>query len=189
MTKPNSKIWGVELLRVGPNFNQVAKAIWLGTSHKYSLRDAIDMVEHCPVVVMTGLTQKIANELKTYIEASGAECLVGEYEEPHRILYNVELLEFGPSKVEAMKLYRLMTDADMAATKEIFSSAPLTLCSLLTKERAEPVKRAFEDVGATVVLNRIESNISFSSPAPENNLTNKFIELLIQKFPYSRSSQ
>lgn len=72
--------------------------------------------------------------------------------EEEKTEFDVELTEIGANKVKVIKAVREATALGLKEAKELVDSAPKVVKSGVTKEEAETLKKALEEVGAKVTL-------------------------------------
>ena len=66
--------------------------------------------------------------------------------------FDVELTEVGSEKVKVIKAVRELTGLGLKEAKEVVDNAPKTLKEGIEKSEAEAIKKALEEVGATVEI-------------------------------------
>jgi len=66
--------------------------------------------------------------------------------------FDVVLKEIGSQKLQVIKTVRAHTNLGLKEAKAVVDSAPKAVKEAVTKEEAEKVKAALEEVGATVEL-------------------------------------
>ncbi len=66
--------------------------------------------------------------------------------------FNVVLTGFGEKKIQVIKVVRALTGLGLKEAKDLVDGAPGTVKEAVSKEEAEKVKSALEEVGATVEL-------------------------------------
>ena len=81
------------------------------------------------------------------VVAGGAAAEVEEQTE-----FNVVLESAGSEKIKVIKTVRELTGLGLKEAKEVVDGAPSTLKEGIEKAEAEAIKKALEEVGATVVL-------------------------------------
>ena len=115
---------------------------------------------------IVGLTLLQAKELADYLKdvhgiepaaggavvamapAAGGEAAAAE----EKTSFDVVLKEAGDQKIKVIKEVRGATGLGLKEAKELVDNAPKTLKEGMSKEDAEALKKALEDVGATVEL-------------------------------------
>jgi len=66
--------------------------------------------------------------------------------------FNVVLKDFGPKKIEVIKVVRQITNLGLKEAKELVEGAPSNVVEAVSKEVAEDTKGKLEAVGAVVEL-------------------------------------
>jgi large subunit ribosomal protein L7/L12 len=66
--------------------------------------------------------------------------------------FDVMLQEFGPKKINVIKVVRQLTPLGLKEAKDLVESAPAPVLEAVSKEAAEDAKAKLEDAGATVEL-------------------------------------
>ena len=64
--------------------------------------------------------------------------------------FNVVLKDFGPKKIEVIKVIRQLTNLGLKEAKELVESAPTNVMEAVAKEVAEDAKAKLTEVGAVV---------------------------------------
>lgn len=139
----------------GPEKIEVIKIVRQYTN--LGLKEAKDLVESAPGAVCSGLTGVAAEAMKRAIEASGGLAEItggsgfgwtaeGSDREPK---YEVFLSDLGSEKIEVIKVVRQYTNLGLKEAKELVESAPVAVCSGLSREAAENMWQGLVHVGAT----------------------------------------
>jgi len=87
------------------------------------------------------------------VSAVPAEAAVAPTEE--KSVFNIELKEVGPKKIEVIKLVRDMTEKGLKDSKDLVDAAeksPKIIKENVKKEEAEDIKKKFEAAGAKIEL-------------------------------------
>jgi len=66
--------------------------------------------------------------------------------------FTVVLKDFGPKKIEVIKVIRQLTNLGLKEAKELVESAPTNVMEAVAKEVAEDAKAKLSEVGAVVEL-------------------------------------
>ncbi len=66
--------------------------------------------------------------------------------------FDVMLQEFGPKKINVIKVVRQLTPLGLKEAKDLVESVPAPVLEAVSKEAAEDAKAKLEDAGATVEL-------------------------------------
>jgi len=72
--------------------------------------------------------------------------------EEEKTEFDVELTEFGASKLNVIKVIRESTGLGLKEAKELVEGAPKMVKEAATKQEAEDIKKKLEDQGAKVTL-------------------------------------
>jgi len=72
--------------------------------------------------------------------------------EEEKTEFDVELTEFGASKLNVIKVIREITGLGLKEAKELVEGAPKMVKEAATKQEAEDIKKKLEDQGAKVTL-------------------------------------
>jgi len=114
---------------------------------------------------LVNLTVKEVNELATVlkdeygIEPAAAAVAVAaapaagaEAAEEEKTSFNVELTEVGDNKLKVVKAVKEACGLGLKEAKDLVDGAPAVIKEGLSKEEAENLKKAIEEVGAKVTL-------------------------------------
>jgi large subunit ribosomal protein L7/L12 len=113
---------------------------------------------------ISGLTLIEASQLVKLLESKlgvsaaapvamvGAAPVVEAEEEEEQTEFNVVLNDFGPKKIEVIKVVRQLTSLGLREAKEMVEGAPSNVLEAVNKEVAEDAKAKLEAVGAVVAL-------------------------------------
>jgi large subunit ribosomal protein L7/L12 len=112
---------------------------------------------------ISGLTLMEASELvklledKLGVSAAAPVAMMGampaaaaEEEEEEKTEFNVVLQDFGPKKINVIKVVRQLTNLGLKEAKDLVESAPANVLEAVGKEVAEDAKSKLEDAGAKV---------------------------------------
>lgn len=66
--------------------------------------------------------------------------------------FDVILKEFGPQKIQVIKVVRSLTDLGLKEAKALVDEAPKPVKTGISKEEAEEIKKKLEEVGAKVEI-------------------------------------
>ena len=72
--------------------------------------------------------------------------------EEEKTEFDVELTEVGAEKVKVIKVVREITGLGLKEAKEVVDNAPKALKEGIEKSEAEAIKKALEEVGATIEI-------------------------------------
>ena len=82
------------------------------------------------------------------VVAAGA----GAAAEEEKTEFDVVLANVGSEKIKVIKVVRELTGLGLKEAKEVVDNAPKTLQEGIEKSEAEAIKKALEEVGATVEI-------------------------------------
>jgi ribosomal protein L7/L12 len=145
----------VFLVSTGPKKIEVIKVIRAYTD--LGLKEAKDLAESAPVVVWSGVAGDNAENMKRDLENAGATAQVRadsgtgtmKTDSESGPSYSVTLDDYGPEKIEVIKVIRNYTGLGLKEAKDLVESAPGAVCSGLTKEIAEKMIQDLGRLGAT----------------------------------------
>jgi large subunit ribosomal protein L7/L12 len=83
---------------------------------------------------------------------SAAPAAAAAVVEEEKTEFDVELTEFGASKLNVIKVIRELTGLGLKEAKELVEGAPKLVKEGATKQEAEDMKKKLEDQGAKVTL-------------------------------------
>jgi large subunit ribosomal protein L7/L12 len=124
------------------------------------LKEAKELVESAPRTVCSGISREAAENMKTELDHAGALAEItggsafgwSPKDSDSSPGYAVILVDLGPQKIEVIKVIRAYTDLGLKEAKDLAESAPGTVCSGVTREVAEDMKRDLENAGATAQI-------------------------------------
>ncbi|MCK4871765.1 MAG: 50S ribosomal protein L7/L12 [Phycisphaerales bacterium] len=113
---------------------------------------------------LSELTLKQAVDLSDYMKdtygiepaAGGAVMMAGpaggQVEEEEQTSFDVTLEAFGEKKIQVIKIVRELTSLGLKEAKELVDNVPKLLKEGVSKEEADKVKEAIEEVGGSVKI-------------------------------------
>jgi large subunit ribosomal protein L7/L12 len=113
---------------------------------------------------ISGLTLMEASELvkmledKLGVSAAAPVAMMGAMpaaeaeEEEEQTEFNVVLQDFGPKKINVIKVVRQLTNLGLKEAKDLVESAPANVLEAVGKEVAEDAKAKLEEAGAKVAV-------------------------------------
>lgn len=120
---------------------------------KLTTEEFIAAIKELSVTELNDLVKAIEDEFGVSASAgvvvAGAAAAAPEEEKTE---FDVELTEYGASKVKVIKVVRDATGAGLKEAKDLVESAPKVIKEGVSKEEAEELKKKLEDVGAKVTL-------------------------------------
>lgn len=84
--------------------------------------------------------------------AAGGAAAAEAEEVEEQTEFNVVLKDFGPKKIEVIKVIRQLTNLGLKEAKDLVESAPTNVMEGVSKEVAEDAKAKLTEVGAVVEL-------------------------------------
>ncbi|MGC9399780.1 MAG: 50S ribosomal protein L7/L12 [Anaerolineae bacterium] len=112
---------------------------------KLTLMEASELVEALEEKLGVSAAAPVA---MAAMPAGGAEAAPEE----EQTEFDVVLQDFGPKKINVIKVVRQLTPLGLKEAKELVESAPAPVLEAVSKEAAEDAKAKLEDAGATVEL-------------------------------------
>jgi len=112
---------------------------------KLTLMEASELVEALEEKLGVSAAAPVA---MAAMPAGGAEAAPEEGQTE----FDVVLQDFGPKKINVIKVVRQLTPLGLKEAKELVESAPAPVLEAVSKEAAEDAKAKLEDAGATVEL-------------------------------------
>ena len=112
---------------------------------------ALTLMEASQLVKL--LEDKLGVSAAAPVAMMGGAAQVAEAEpEEEQTEFNVVLKDFGPKKIEVIKVVRQLTSLGLREAKEMVESAPSNVMESVGKEAAEDAKGKLEAAGAVVEL-------------------------------------
>lgn len=115
---------------------------------------ALSLMEAAELVKMLeeklGVSAAAPMAMMGVMPTSAAAAEVEEVEEQTE--FTVVLKDFGPKKIEVIKVIRQLTNLGLKEAKELVESAPTNVMEAVAKEVAEDAKAKLAEVGAVVEL-------------------------------------
>ena len=124
------------------------------------MADLAKLVEEISALTLLEAAELVkALENKLGVSAAAPVAMIGaapaavEVEpEEEQTEFNVVLKDFGPKKIEVIKVVRQITNLGLKEAKELVEGAPSKILEAVSKEVAEDTKAKLEAVGAVVEL-------------------------------------
>ncbi len=115
---------------------------------------ALSLMEAAELVKMLeeklGVSAAAPMAMMGVMPTAAAAAEVEEVEEQTE--FTVVLKDFGPKKIEVIKVIRQLTNLGLKEAKELVESAPTNVMEAVAKEVAEDAKAKLAEVGAVVEL-------------------------------------
>lgn len=122
---------------------------------KLSTQEFIDAIKELSVLELNELVKACEEEFGVSAAAGvvvagpAADAAAAEEEKTE---FDVELTEVGANKVKVIKAVREATSLGLKEAKELVDGAPKMVKTGISKEEAEALKKALEEVGAKATL-------------------------------------
>ncbi len=113
-----------------------------------SLMEAAELVKMLEAKLGVSAAAPVA--MMGVMPTAAAAAEVEEVEEQTE--FSVVLKDFGPKKIEVIKVIRQLTNLGLKEAKELVESAPTNVMEAVAKEVAEDAKAKLTEVGAVVEL-------------------------------------
>ncbi len=121
---------------------------------KLTAEEFIEAIEQMSVLELNDLVKAIQDKFGVSAMAMAAPAAAGPAAaaEPveEKTQFDVILAAFGEKKIDVIKIVRQLTNLGLKEAKELVESAPKPVKEGVTKEQAEEMKKALEEVGAKV---------------------------------------
>ncbi len=108
----------------------------------------LTLVEASELVKM--LEDKLGVSAAAPVAMMGAMPAADVEPEEEQTEFNVVLTDFGPKKINVIKVVRQMTSLGLKEAKDMVESAPINVLESVGKEVAEDAKAKLEEAGAKV---------------------------------------
>ena len=110
---------------------------------------ALTLIEASELVKM--LEDKLGVSAAAPVAMMGAMPTAAEAEEvEEQTEFNVVLTDFGPKKINVIKVVRQLTNLGLKEAKDLVEAAPTNILEAVGKEVAEDAKAKLEEAGAKV---------------------------------------
>jgi len=121
------------------------------------MADLDKLVEEISVLTLVEASELVKMlEDKLGVSAAAPVAMVGAMPaadvepEEEQTEFNVVLTDFGPKKINVIKVVRQMTSLGLKEAKDMVESAPINVLESVGKEVAEDAKAKLEEAGAKV---------------------------------------
>ena len=114
----------------------------------------LDLIKGLTILELSDLVKAIEEEFgvsATPVAVAGVAAAAAPAAE-EKTEFDVILANFGAKKLDVIKVVREITGLGLKEAKEMVEGAPKTLKEGASKEDAEALKKALEEVGATVEI-------------------------------------
>lgn len=100
--------------------------------------------------LVTMLEEKLGVSAAAPVAMMGATPAAEAEEEEEQTEFNVVLQDFGPKKINVIKVVRQLTNLGLKEAKDLVESAPTNVLEAVGKDVAEDAKSKLEEAGAKV---------------------------------------
>ena len=114
--------------------------------------DIVEQVEGMPVIELNELVKLLEKKWGVSAQAVAAAGGGGGEEEEEKDAYDVELTDFGDSKIGVIKAVKSALGLGLKEAKALVEDAPVVLKEKVATEDAEEMKGAIEEAGGSVEL-------------------------------------
>jgi large subunit ribosomal protein L7/L12 len=114
--------------------------------------DIVEQVEGMPVIELNELVKLLEKKWGVSAQAVAAAGGGGGEEEEEKDAYDVELTDFGDSKIGVIKAVKSALGLGLKEAKGLVEDAPVVLKEKVATEDAEAMKEAIEEAGGSVEL-------------------------------------
>jgi len=120
---------------------------------KLTAQELIDAIKELSVLELNDLVKACEEEFGVSAAAGVVVAAAGPAEAAEeKTEFDVELTEFGPNKVQIIKLVREATGLGLKEAKDLVEAAPKVVKEGVSKADAEALKKTLEEAGAKVTL-------------------------------------
>lgn len=124
-----------------------------------SHQQVIDYLSNLSPINMGALIQELETKwgvssepILTVVEGAHA-CDEGhDWGPEYQTEFEVILTDVGPNRITAIKVVRQLTSLGLKEAKELVESVPKTIKADVSREEANNIKAAFEEIGAKVIV-------------------------------------
>lgn len=117
-----------------------------------NIENIIAEIKEATIIELNDLVKAIEEEFGVTAAAPVAVAAAGGAAAEEKTSFDVELASAGSSKIKVIKVVREATGLGLKEAKELVDGAPKMLKEGLSKEDAEALKAALEEVGASVEI-------------------------------------
>jgi large subunit ribosomal protein L7/L12 len=114
--------------------------------------DIVEEIEQLPVIELNELVKLLEKKWGVSAQAVAAASGAGAGEEEEKDAYDVELSDFGDSKIGVIKAVKAALGLGLKEAKGLVEDAPVVLKEKVSIEDAEAMKEAIEEAGGSVEL-------------------------------------
>lgn len=120
--------------------------------------DVKEFIRNMSVLELSQLVKELEEEFGVSaaapVAAAGVGAAAGGEAAPveEKTEFDVILKEFGPQKIQVIKVVRALTDLGLKEAKDLVEGVPKPVKEGVSKEDADKAKAALEEVGAVVEI-------------------------------------
>lgn len=114
--------------------------------------DIVEEIEGMPVIELNELVKLLEKKWGVSAQAVAAAGGGGGEEEEEKDAYDVELTDFGDSKIGVIKAVKAALGLGLKEAKALVEDAPVVLKEKVATEDAEAMKEAIEEAGGSAEL-------------------------------------
>jgi large subunit ribosomal protein L7/L12 len=121
--------------------------------------DVKDFIRNMSVLELSQLIKELEEEFGVSAAApvamaAGGAVMAGGEAAPveEKTEFDVILKDFGPQKIQVIKVVRSLTDLGLKEAKDLVEGVPKPVKEGISKDDAEKAKKALEEVGAVVEI-------------------------------------
>lgn len=122
------------------------------TKMALNIENIVEELKGATILELSGLVKAIEEEFGVSAAAPVAVAAAGASAAEEQTEFTVELTSAGDSKVKVIKAVREATGLGLKEAKGLVDSAPAAVKENISKEDAEALKAALEEVGAAVTI-------------------------------------
>ena len=122
------------------------------TKMALNIENIVEELKGATILELSGLVKAIEEEFGVSAAAPVAVAAAGASAAEEQTEFTVELTSAGDSKVKVIKAVREATGLGLKEAKGLVDSAPAAVKENISKEDAEALKAALEEVGAVVTI-------------------------------------
>ena len=117
-----------------------------------NIENIVEELKGATILELSGLVKAIEEEFGVSAAAPVAVAAAGASAAEEQTEFTVELTSAGDSKVKVIKAVREATGLGLKEAKGLVDGAPAAVKENISKEEAEALKAALEEVGASVTV-------------------------------------
>ena len=122
------------------------------TKMALNIENIVEELKGATILELSGLVKAIEEEFGVSAAAPVAVAAAGAASAEEQTEFTVELTSAGDQKVKVIKAVREATGLGLKEAKGLVDSAPAAVKEGVSKEEAEALKAALEEVGASITV-------------------------------------